>query len=242
MRGRTDRGVQRLWRGGCHAWATAARMQPPQGLYAGAGEAEDWLAISVADDSQWQALVEVLGRPEWALDEALAGVDGRRQAHDLLDDELADWARATETAPKLPSSYARPVCRRLAAITRGCCSSIPQYLARGFYEPCEHPFVGEPLLPTMPYHFDGLDTWLKRATPTLGQHNQEILGGLLGLSGTGAGAAGRTGCHCHPPRRHVARVECARRRSQWLAGPVPAFSSRIRQRNCNHPPITQRKD
>ena len=153
----------------------------PQGLYAGAGEAEDWLAISVADDSQWQALVEVLGRPEWALDEALAGVDGRRQAHDLLDDKLADWASDRDCAEAAQQL-------REAGVPAARCYNPrllfehPQYLARGFYEPCEHPFVGEPLLPTMPYHFDGLDTWLKRATPTLGQHNQEILGGLLGLS------------------------------------------------------------
>jgi len=42
--------------------------------------------------------------------------------------------------------------------------------------------VGEPLLPTLPYHFAGLDQWIKRATPTIGQHNQEVLGGLLGIS------------------------------------------------------------
>ena len=37
----------------------------PQGLYACAGT-EQWLAISVATDEQWQRLADVIGHPELA--------------------------------------------------------------------------------------------------------------------------------------------------------------------------------
>ena len=38
----------------------------PQGLYRGAEGDEDWLALSVADDDQWQALCKELGRDDLA--------------------------------------------------------------------------------------------------------------------------------------------------------------------------------
>ena len=49
------------------ATATAARGVAPQGLYA-TDTPERWLVISVATDEQWAALVDALGRPDWATD------------------------------------------------------------------------------------------------------------------------------------------------------------------------------
>ena len=41
-----------------------------------------WLALSVATDEQWSALVKVLGSPDWAHDPKLATHAGRRAAGD----------------------------------------------------------------------------------------------------------------------------------------------------------------
>jgi len=152
----------------------------PQGLYACAGE-EEWLGIAIETDEQWEALVGALGNPAWAQAESLADSDGRRQAHDLIDDHLAEWARDKDSA------QAAEHLRSLGIPAARCCNprllfEHPQYQARGFYERSAHPFVGEPLLPTLPYRLAGADKWIKRATPTIGQHNREILGGLLGVS------------------------------------------------------------
>ena len=35
--------------------------------------------------------------------------------------------------------------------------------------------------PTLPFRYASVDHWLRNAAPTLGQHNREILGELLGL-------------------------------------------------------------
>src|SRR5215207_2255223 len=63
----------------------------PQGVYA-TDTPERWLVLSVATDDQWSALVDALGRPDWATDPALATHAGRRAAHDLLDEKLGAWA------------------------------------------------------------------------------------------------------------------------------------------------------
>ena len=46
-----------------------------------------------------------------------------------------------------------------------------------------HPVTGETRYPGLPMSFSALDRHLHRSPPpTLGQHNDEILGGELGLS------------------------------------------------------------
>ena len=61
-------------------------------------------------------------------------------------------------------------------------SQNPQMQARGFYEECPHPVVGSHLIPTLPFRYASVSRWLRTPAPTLGQHNREILGGLLGLA------------------------------------------------------------
>ena len=62
----------------------------PQNLYACRGP-ESWLALSIENDTQWQALVECLGRPAWALSRPRPPRRPPR-APRRLDAELARWA------------------------------------------------------------------------------------------------------------------------------------------------------
>jgi crotonobetainyl-CoA:carnitine CoA-transferase CaiB-like acyl-CoA transferase len=58
----------------------------------------------------------------------------------------------------------------------------PQLIGRGFFEPRSHPVVGVHDYPAIPFSAAGRPRpWITAPAPTLGQHNQEILGGLLGL-------------------------------------------------------------
>ncbi|TMA31830.1 MAG: CoA transferase [Deltaproteobacteria bacterium] len=152
----------------------------PQNLYACRGR-EQWLALSVESDAQWRALVECLGRPAWALSPDLAHHAGRRAHHDRLDAELARWAadRALDATvaelvaagvPAAPVTDPRTTYRH------------PQLTARGFYELISHPVVGTHPVCAPPFRFASVARWLRSPAPTLGEHNREILGGLLGVS------------------------------------------------------------
>jgi crotonobetainyl-CoA:carnitine CoA-transferase CaiB-like acyl-CoA transferase len=57
----------------------------------------------------------------------------------------------------------------------------PQHAARGFFEELEHPVVGRQPMPTVPFRYASVARWLRSPAPTLGQHNRELLSGLLGL-------------------------------------------------------------
>ena len=55
-------------------------------------------------------------------------------------------------------------------------------MARGFFEQVDHPVVGTHPIPGMPFRYESQKKWIRSPAPTLGQHNREILGGLLGLT------------------------------------------------------------
>jgi crotonobetainyl-CoA:carnitine CoA-transferase CaiB-like acyl-CoA transferase len=156
-------------------------LAAPQNVYPAAGD-EEWIALAVTSDAVWDTLREHLGDPEWARDPLLATLDGRRAAHDLLDERLGAWcatrdARATADALSeagVPAGYVvdgRDIARN------------PQLLHRGYFGREHHPVTGTHPIPTVPFRFEsrrGRD-WLTRPAPTLGEHNREVLGGELGL-------------------------------------------------------------
>jgi crotonobetainyl-CoA:carnitine CoA-transferase CaiB-like acyl-CoA transferase len=54
----------------------------------------------------------------------------------------------------------------------------PQLRHSGLFETEHHPVTGDVELPTMPFRFDTVQHWMARPTPTLGQHNDEVLAEL----------------------------------------------------------------
>jgi crotonobetainyl-CoA:carnitine CoA-transferase CaiB-like acyl-CoA transferase len=151
----------------------------PQGLYACRGS-EQWLALSVATDAQWAGLRAALGDPPWARAPEFATHAGRRASHDALDAELARWAAAQELPHAVEALLAHGV-PAAPLVDPRTAHTHPQLAARGFFERFVHPVAGEHVVASLPLRFHGVSRWLRAAAPALGQHNHEILGGLLGL-------------------------------------------------------------
>jgi crotonobetainyl-CoA:carnitine CoA-transferase CaiB-like acyl-CoA transferase len=150
-------------------------------VYRGAGE-EEWLALAVATDDQWSRLRRELGDPEWARDPALATAEGRRVAHDRIDEELRRWCGTQDARARAERLAAAGVPAGYVEDARDVAHN-PQMLHRGLFEIEHHPVTGAHPIPTLPFRFRARgEGWLRRPTPTLGQHNVEVLGGLLGLS------------------------------------------------------------
>jgi crotonobetainyl-CoA:carnitine CoA-transferase CaiB-like acyl-CoA transferase len=153
----------------------------PQGLYACAGE-ENWLALAIATDEQWETLRRVIGDPEWAKDPDLAGAPGRRAAHDRIDSHLKVFFadKAIEDTVEVLVAHGIPAAQVVEPVK---VVDNPQLQARGFIESFDHPLVGRHQVMTMPFRFSSYTReWVRTPGPTLGQHNREVLQGLLGLS------------------------------------------------------------
>ncbi len=160
-------------------------LAAPQGLYPCAGGqpgAEKWLALSITSDEEWRALCSSLGDPDWARDARLESRAGRREAHDRIDEKLADWTRTRERAELVSELRDKGI---LASEVVNQCRLLqtnPQFRARNYFETPEHPVVGAMPLPSLPFRFASIDQWLRTPAATLGQHNEQVLSGILGLS------------------------------------------------------------
>jgi crotonobetainyl-CoA:carnitine CoA-transferase CaiB-like acyl-CoA transferase len=153
----------------------------PQNVYACAGH-EQWIAVAVATDEQWDALRVAMGDPDWARDRALATVDGRRAAHDLIDGHLAAWTEDQDVV-ELAERLARVGVPAGVVVDARDIAKNPQLLHRTFFEPEHHPVSGECRLPVGAWKFaSNRRPWLRRPAPTLGEHNDEVFRDLLGLT------------------------------------------------------------
>ena len=150
----------------------------PQGVYACEGD-EQWLALSIATDVQWRALVDALGSPSWATDPALDTFEGRRTEHDRIDVALDEWAATCDLDATVQALVERGVPAAAVTDPRQV-HECPQLVGRGFYEEIDHAVVGRHLVSTWPFHWRGIDRWLRSPAPTLGEHNAEVLA-MLGL-------------------------------------------------------------
>jgi crotonobetainyl-CoA:carnitine CoA-transferase CaiB-like acyl-CoA transferase len=131
--------------------------------------------VSVLDDAQWRALVDVTGPPP--------GVDGgslaaRPAAHDAIDAYIAAWAAGRDLPAALDELVVAGVPAAPVTDPRRT-AEHPQFLARGDREAPEHPVVGAHPVPTVPFRFASVDRWVRSPAPTLGQHNDEVIGGWL---------------------------------------------------------------
>lgn len=171
-------------------------LAAPQGLYACAGSEpgrEQWLALSVTSDTQWKTLRQAMGDPEWAAAPRFDTHSGRRDAHDELDERLRAWAAESEREGLVGRLLRAGVPAAPVADPRGFSDRNPQVEARGFFERPAHPVVGALPIPGQPFRYEGVSSWIRSPAPTLGQHNREILGELLGLSGDALDALERDG-------------------------------------------------
>ncbi|MBV8786898.1 MAG: CoA transferase [Mycobacterium sp.] len=155
-----------------------------QNIYrcADAGEQQDnWIAVTVRDDQQWEALVDLMGRPAWC-DEGLSTIAGRRERADDVDGRLQDWFGGQPrdaTVERLADAGipAAPV------LSPSLVTENPQLRARGFFEALHHASTGDGLYPCPPFALlTGQKGWLLRPPPRLGEHNEEILRDRCGLS------------------------------------------------------------
>jgi crotonobetainyl-CoA:carnitine CoA-transferase CaiB-like acyl-CoA transferase len=148
----------------------------PQGIYPCQG-VEQWLALSVETDEQWEGLRDALGRPAWADDPALADQSGRRAAHDQIDEHLANWAGEQQLADAVELLVARGIPAGRVRDPR-LSGEHEQFEARRFREAVPHPVVGALPVTTVPFRFESVRSWLRSPAPTLGEHNHEILAEL----------------------------------------------------------------
>jgi crotonobetainyl-CoA:carnitine CoA-transferase CaiB-like acyl-CoA transferase len=170
-----------MQRGGNHGLGAPHNLYLTKDLDA-AGRSDVWVAIAVETDDQWDALRQALGDPTWARDPILATAVGRVTAQAELDKQLTEWCQERPSKEIVDLLWSAGVPVGLV-VAPGDTDLLPHHQARNTFEELEHPLVGKELHLGYPVRFSaGPDRVHRSSAPTLGQHNEEVFGGLLGLS------------------------------------------------------------
>ncbi|HEX7094695.1 MAG TPA: CoA transferase [Acidimicrobiales bacterium] len=144
----------------------------PQGLYACRGD-EQWLAVSIADDTQWDALVRVIGDPRLK-DEALRDAAARHARHDDIDAVIASWARERDLMAAV-DELLRAGVPAAPVWNQSFIDEIEHLDQRGYWQHVQHPIVGDLQLPSTGMWSSTLDLSYTGAAPMLGSDTDEVL-------------------------------------------------------------------
>lgn len=180
----------------------------PQNLYRSAdidefGRLDSWVAIAVATDDQWERLCRAIGSPAWAADPRLSTHAGRREHHDLIDEQLAAWCKDRSRDEIVATLWDAgvPVAKVLQPHRQ---TELEQLAFRGFFEQVDHPANGPARLSTVPMRSSaGPSKFHVEHAPLLGQHNQELLT-ELGLTDTEIAGLQADGVIGTAPAMHTA--------------------------------------
>ena len=153
----------------------------PCGVFGCAGD-DVWGAIEVEDDAGWQALAEVLGRPQWMTDPGFDTLMGRSQNIDAIEAKLGQETRKHNAEELVSRLQARGVASSVVETSRDVMEDR-QLNARGYWRGIDHAEMGRITVNVPP--FFSAEEGRKREPappPLLGEQTREIATSLLGLS------------------------------------------------------------
>jgi len=152
----------------------------PHGCFRCAGE-DNWIVVAVSDDAMWPRLARLLGREDWASEDKCKTATGRRAIEAEIEAAITAWTSARDPEMAMVALQAAGVAAGVARLPIDLLKD-PQLHARGFIQQVDRAFIGKHPQPSMPFREGAEPFAIRSVPPTLGEHNREILGGMLGLS------------------------------------------------------------
>jgi crotonobetainyl-CoA:carnitine CoA-transferase CaiB-like acyl-CoA transferase len=161
--------------GNRHPLAAAA----PHGVFPCAGE-DRWIAIAVGDDDGWQHLVTAMGDPEWAGSPDFADTARRIENQDALDEHLSEWTGGLDDY-ELAATLQRHGVAATPVLSVADLLNDPHFKARGTFPEVKHPLGFSETIYGAYVKTSGIEPPI-RPGPVIGQDNEQVFQGLLGIS------------------------------------------------------------
>lgn len=156
------------------------RTMVPHNVYPCEGE-DRWIAIACRSDAEWDALRGVMGNPEWSNDEKFSDALSRYKNRDEIDEHIAAWSRDKIDRTIMEQLQAVGVPAGFVANEKDSYDD-PHLNDRGFFEPVDHPEVGNYLHPGIQWKMTNTPNNIRSHPPMLGQHNEYVYKEILGYS------------------------------------------------------------
>jgi crotonobetainyl-CoA:carnitine CoA-transferase CaiB-like acyl-CoA transferase len=142
---------------------------------------DGYVAMNLAVEEHWHGLLKAMDREDLRDDPRFNSPAARVRNREETDALIAGWTRtlgkfevfAIARRHRIPLAPVRDV---------GEVMHDPHMHERGFLEDIEHDEIGPLTVPNSPLRFHDADPVHAIPSPKLGQHNDEVYGGWLGLS------------------------------------------------------------
>ena len=162
-------------------WGNRHPRHAPNGCYPSLGQ-DEWIVINVTSEEEWRGLCVAIGKEEWVRDPRFADEGLRRRNSEALDEGIVGWTRKRDKMEGMEILQAAGV-PALAVLDDEDLFRDPHLTARGFFQTMKHSVAGVHRYPGYLWKL----TMVKQKPPLapngLGEHNDCVYGGILGLSG-----------------------------------------------------------
>jgi benzylsuccinate CoA-transferase BbsF subunit len=152
----------------------------PHGYYPCQGD-DHWLALAVRTEQEWQTLCAVMGHPEVAHEVRFSAGDQRLRHRRELDELLATWTRSREVIELARLLQEAGIAAMPLNTVEGRFHNA-HLRARQTHIEMHHPTTGRELMHLIPWHLSDTPPYPQGPAPLVGEHNDYVLGELLGLS------------------------------------------------------------
>ena len=156
----------------------ASETAAPHGVFPCRGK-NRWIAVAVRSDGEWQRLAAEIGDAVLANDLRFASASGRLEHREELERRVGAWTRGFE-------AHALMARLQTAGIEAGAVQDFddllrdPQLAHRGHFQKLRHVHLGDLEFENYGIRLSENPPALRAPGPNLGEHNLEILGGVLG--------------------------------------------------------------
>jgi benzylsuccinate CoA-transferase BbsF subunit len=141
---------------------------------------DQWVAIVCADDVDWGRLARAIGRPELVDDPKFATLTARKANEDELEAAITSWTSTRRAAEVERALQHAGIAAAVVADNMYLADEDPHIQERDYFVYRDHPEVGKRQHCGMPWQLSRTETKVRAAAPTIGQHTDAILSGLLG--------------------------------------------------------------
>ena len=178
------------WSANGRIWARYGNRSPykpaaPHGAYPSAGD-DRWLAVACFTDTEWRALADVAGHPEWASDARFKDLAGRLKHQDALDALLSGWTKSRDGYDTMMALQRAGVPAGVCQTAQDRCDHDPQLAALSWLTEVTGTKIGRWPLAEVPIKMSESPAYIggriDRGAPCYGEDNEYVYGELLGMS------------------------------------------------------------
>jgi crotonobetainyl-CoA:carnitine CoA-transferase CaiB-like acyl-CoA transferase len=152
----------------------------PHGAFPCAGD-DRWVAVACWDDADWSRLTDLLGLDD-GTKKRLASLEARQSAVEEVEGLVTSFTRS-RTALEVAEAFQAAGVEAVPVADLADASVDPQLAHRGHFVTLNHACMGECGYERNGFRLSDAPAGYERTSPLLGEHNEMVLGEILGLDG-----------------------------------------------------------